>query len=189
MNLDDILGRTMVTDQCWLWLGPRTGKGYGQVRTNVMAHRAAYEIANGEIPAGAVIDHTCHDPYVCVGGIGCVHRLCVNPEHLQATTHADNLSRQSPTATTECVNGHLYDADNTGIDSRGRRYCRACRQERARRGAITRPVRHARSVAIRQWARENGIPVGERGRISSPIEQAWIDAGSPGWPTPKPQAA
>lgn len=57
---------------CWLWTGKPDEKGYGRFLTNHRAHRVAYVIFNGEIPAGLVVSQTC--------GI----RLCVNPEHLEA---------------------------------------------------------------------------------------------------------
>jgi hypothetical protein len=177
--------RTMVTDQCWIFLGAQSGKGYGcaSVGSRTTAtHRLAYEVNVGPIPDDAVIDHTCHDPNVCVGG-KCVHRLCVNPAHLMPVAAEQNTARQTPAAATHCINGHLYTDLTTGISS-GRRYCKACRSERAAEAARNRPVNHARSVAIRTWATENGIPVSRRGRVSEAVIDAWRAAGHPGWPTP-----
>jgi hypothetical protein len=63
--------------QCWPWKGRTNGKGYG--RTDMgMAHRIAYELVNGSIPAGAVIRHRCDNP------------RCCNPSHLLPGSEADN---------------------------------------------------------------------------------------------------
>jgi hypothetical protein len=60
-------------------------------------------------------------------------------------------------AKTHCPHGHPYDASNTGRARRGFRYCKSCRQERARRQAEAK--RAARpptpSDAERFWVRVN----------------------------------
>lgn len=73
-------------DDCWLWQGGRGGSKkfeYGIFRIATEgktygAHRFAYALANGEIPPGMEIDHTCHQP------------LCVNPAHLRLSTRKQN---------------------------------------------------------------------------------------------------
>lgn len=57
------------------------------------AHRYSYERTYGAIPPGAHLDHICHDPKTCDGGVECPHRACVNPDHLAITTHAANCRR------------------------------------------------------------------------------------------------
>lgn len=72
-----------ITD-CWIWHGPTDGdEGYGRVcvgrRTSIYAHRLSYQIHNGPIPDGLDILHSCDNPQ------------CVNPCHLRAGTHLDNM--------------------------------------------------------------------------------------------------
>ncbi len=67
---------------CLEWMDYHNAEGYGRfsVRTgrNRRAHRIAWEIVNGPIPAGLVIRHMCHNP------------LCCNVEHLRLGTYAEN---------------------------------------------------------------------------------------------------
>jgi hypothetical protein len=86
---------------CWLWTGATTANGYGRFRvrrdsrwTHVMAHRWAYEAANGPIPDGIYPDHLCHtNDADCPGGTSCPHRRCVNPDHLDAVGDEENRRR------------------------------------------------------------------------------------------------
>lgn len=89
---------------CWIWLGSKNGYGYGQlsvVRDNGRksfkgAHRASHEIFLGPIPDGTQVDHRCHNEAMargeCDGGPSCVHRACVNPDHLRAVTLQENIA-------------------------------------------------------------------------------------------------
>lgn len=72
---------------CWLWTGTRDSKGYGVLKVYpkrmLKAHRIAWELFNGPIPAGTgyhgtVVMHMCDNPG------------CVNPAHLQIGTTGDN---------------------------------------------------------------------------------------------------
>lgn len=69
---------------CWLWQG-RIHHGYAWFRARgeamLHAHRFSYEHFKGPIPDGLEIDHLCRA------------RACVNPDHLEAVTHRENLIR------------------------------------------------------------------------------------------------
>lgn len=178
---DRALTRTMVTDKCWIFLGARVSAGYGKLQyagTDYSTHRLAYEVANGAIPAGMVVDHLCHDPSICSGGT-CPHRLCINPDHLGLTTRGENAARSTRSAATRCVNGHEFTAENTGrAASSGHRYCKACVS--AKNVYSRRTKRHAETQSAREWALQQGLPVSMRGRLSRAIEDAWNAAGRPG---------
>jgi hypothetical protein len=123
---------------CWSWTGCLDPKGYGRFHTRGtgrLAHRVAYELFVGPIPSGLTLDHTCHSSAVsvCSGGASCVHRSCVNPEHLEAITQRENILRgrivNHPTLT-HCPQNHPYDDKNTywreTPNGTPTRHCRIC---------------------------------------------------------------
>lgn len=111
--------------ECWKWTGAVFQKpygNYGQLRfgTKVKrAHRVSYEFYKGTIKRGLEIDHLCHNT------------LCVNPDHLEAVTHTENMQRRKDSRLPECRYGHKYTAETTYIrPSNGRRECISCRKLR-----------------------------------------------------------
>lgn len=129
-------------DGCWVWTAA-TAQGYGTFRLAdgpmIGAHRWAYEQEYGAIPAGLQVDHTCHNQdEVCLGGVTCLHRLCVRPAHLRvASPRVNTLAGKSLAAKnvrkTHCPQGHPYDM----LRERGGRECRRCTNT-VHRASVTR---------------------------------------------------
>ena len=69
--------------KCHIWNASKTEKGYGRISINGSArraHRVAWELANGPIPKGMFVMHSCDNP------------SCVNAAHLSIGTPRDNTN-------------------------------------------------------------------------------------------------
>lgn len=122
---------------CWIWTGG-TSLGYGRVGCRIpltesgtdMAHRLTYELLVGPIPPypDYHLDHTCRVT------------LCVNPDHLEVVTAAENTRRGlHGVLRTHCKNGHALTEDN--VQRRrwdDQRRCKTCYREamRTKRAAV-----------------------------------------------------
>jgi len=65
---------------CWIWQRSFTRFGYPSHQDG-FAHRVYFERRFGPVASGLVLDHLCRVP------------ACVNPEHLEAVTNAENCRR------------------------------------------------------------------------------------------------
>ena len=126
---------------CWLWLASK-GKGYGKFsmprQSPVEAHRMAYILVHGAVPDGLELDHLCRNT------------LCVNPAHLEAVTHTENVRRGARgNLITHCPQGHPYTEDNTYTKpNRNSRQCRECSRIRKRKTPYTATPYAARDTSV-----------------------------------------
>lgn len=90
-------------DGCWISWYSIGSHGYSQIgwqdggkRHAVLGHKAAWTVANGQVPAGVTLDHTCKT------------RRCVNPAHLRLLGNFDNARRINGEdwELGQCRNGH-----------------------------------------------------------------------------------
>lgn len=138
---DPLVDHEKVDGQCWVWTGTNDGKPSGGTYGRFLrygkyepAHRVAYRDFGMELPDSQVIDHLCRNT------------ICVNPHHLEAVAHAENVrrGRQSLFNRGECNHGHKITPDNITERRRGGKIvyaCKTCLAESARRTYLRRKER------------------------------------------------
>ena len=112
-------------DDCWLWQGNISPRGYGWARRTT-AHRWTWQLFYGPTPEGLHVCHHCDNP------------PCCNPLHLFLGTPSENVqdAQEKGRARTSyddstCPAGHAFDEENT-YRFNGWRFCRKCRAEHTR---------------------------------------------------------
>jgi hypothetical protein len=123
---------------CWQWQAGTCGRGYSKIgytrpdgtRRTVGAYKWIMEQIHGPIAPGYEPDHLCRN------------KLCVNPDHMEIVTRAENNRRRVAAyrengkemhwklrASGKCREGHEMTPENTIDKKDGTRTCRTCRQK------------------------------------------------------------
>lgn len=92
--LEEMRSRSSVDERgCWIWQGVVDSRGYGRVGFNragqYLPHRLALEASLGRDITGL---HTHHK---------CANSMCVNPDHLELVTAAENVAEMMARASYE----------------------------------------------------------------------------------------
>jgi hypothetical protein len=129
---------------CWLWTGAKFSTGYAMVRLSgvpspLLGHRLSYEALVGPLVDGLQIDH--------VYAVGCRHKHCIRPDHLEQVTPKVNTLRYHRSIDT-CPYGHLRSTEFY-MDPAGKRHCRQCRRDAQQRYGQRYPERKA--ARLREW--------------------------------------
>jgi HNH endonuclease len=133
-QLEKIINRIQPQENgCWHYPAVTSAKGYAITRIGwpvtkgAFIHRLSWIYYKGDIPENMVLDHLCHDTKTCAGGNSCVHRRCVNPNHLQLVTLAKNSQNTSRLLKnkTHCIHGHALE-NNIYKYGKNRQSCLTC---------------------------------------------------------------
>jgi ribosomal protein S27E len=169
-----VLERIENVGGCWVFQGALQTNGYASVSSGkkgrtILGHRLAVLVRDGKL-TDLPIDHTCRV------------RACVNPDHLEVVTTAENNRRMREARGYvmggQCGSCHELTEENVYRHPRGQLTCRTCAREVMQRHASREQIAQGKVPAsvVRAWALEVGLPVAERGRLSPSLRKAYDDA-------------
>lgn len=99
----EVLSVPVTESGCHVWIGALNDNGYGRVKERARfrrAHIVAWELVNGPVPDGLVLDHLCRV------------RCCINPAHLEAVSPSENVRRSNRLRKGESRRGYCGLAGN-----------------------------------------------------------------------------
>ena len=119
----------VVDSACWIWVGPRSSRGYGRMnvgkygknRGGVGAHCVSYWLFVSPVPEGKELDHLCRQP------------SCVNWRHLEPVTHRENVLRGSGPFAEKARRTHCLKCNQPLVPHGKSRGCPPCEQARNRK--------------------------------------------------------
>ena len=123
---ESLLALAKPEGDCQIWQSTKRSNGYGVATykgKQTTAHRVMFQVHHGvELSSELEVDHICSN------------RACINPLHLEAVSHAENMKRGLERRLT-CRAGHPWDEQNTYTTEvkrkqggvRYQRFCRVCR--------------------------------------------------------------
>ncbi len=117
---------------CILWDRAKTGGSSGGYANavvsgkNVVMHKFLWEQKYGPVPRGKELDHICRN------------KSCINTEHLEPVSHAENLRRGWAAKRKHCLRGHNDWTTRKGAYGAPIRTCKTCRKAQQKRAYLRR---------------------------------------------------
>jgi hypothetical protein len=142
--------KVRIGDGCWLWTASQDAIGYGAFRAQRRLHRAhrmAWMLTHGEIPAGLCVCHRCDV------------RACVRPGHLFLGTHQENIRDRDAKGRQARLRGSLAGAAKA-----------------TEANVLEIRSRHGRGESIAGIARAIGLSTSQVGRIVRGESWAHLEA-------------
>ncbi len=116
-----LLSSIKIKNDCWLWQGQISHKGYGIIgykNRKRRAHRISYVlIGKKSLTPGLDLHHKCRNRY------------CINPDHLEELTRKEHACKDEygfgkfNAQKKVCIRGHPFAGDKLNNTSKGYRQC------------------------------------------------------------------